>query len=605
MEKHPLQIKTPELQTSPEVQDAVAKKERLEKSKLPNDPNERIEAYMERLENIFLNPDERVRERNLEMLRDKIYNAFIIKRENVPESYFELQKRIARERGQSIDEIPRDMKERMIDTVVEDQKHSLDSWINYLTSNDAKYPTWYKYFVFRNIVNLSQFDKELGKFKVRTASTTAPFPDRYEEPLAKICDVYLKVAEDNKNLKDPEIKETFSKRFPSLYAELIQKSLKANLENKEEIKGEWIKYEKGDMRGADRLFKSLEDKGTGWCTAGKATALAQVESGDFYVYYTYDDDNNPTQPRVAIRMEDDRIAEVRGRLPHQSLEPQMNEVLDTKLSEFGPEADKFKKKSADMKLLTEIDKKSKAGQLLTKEDLVFLYEMESNIEGFGYGKDPRIEEIREKRNTGSDYAVIFDCKPEDIVVGRPDLITPTTKVYSFGGENIDYKVLPLLRPDIKMYAELPNNPIEFVNPKDIDYKKLVDQPDIYKNGTQTINPEMVNIDLEKAKVFVPDLSQFNDKPLHEVMQYAVDTYGSKYKIAGLEYRDFMLANPALAPKEFKDTNLHFFFFGSVSRDSSGDWNAPRTGWDGRVFHRRSFWLGFIWRSNVRLVLLEI
>ena len=52
---------------------------------------------MDRLENVFLNPDERVRERNIEMLRDKIYDAFTIKRENVPESYFELQKRIARD----------------------------------------------------------------------------------------------------------------------------------------------------------------------------------------------------------------------------------------------------------------------------------------------------------------------------------------------------------------------------------------------------------------------------------------------------------------------------------------------------------------------------
>jgi len=195
-----------------------------------------------------LNKDERIRERNIEMLRDKIYDAFIIKRENIPESYFELQKRVARERGQTIEEIPFEMKERMIDTVIEDQRHSLDSWIKYLTSDDAMYPTWYKYFVFRNIVRLSQFDKELGKFKVRTDSTTAPFPDRYEEPLAKICDLYQEVERDNKKLKDPEIQEAFSKKFPSLYAELIQKSLEANLENKEEIKGEWVRYQKGDMR---------------------------------------------------------------------------------------------------------------------------------------------------------------------------------------------------------------------------------------------------------------------------------------------------------------------------------------------------------------------
>lgn len=79
MEKHPLHLKNPELQTSPEVQRAVEREERHTAEKIPNDPAERIEAYMDRLGNIFLNSDERVRERNLEMFRDKIYDALIIK----------------------------------------------------------------------------------------------------------------------------------------------------------------------------------------------------------------------------------------------------------------------------------------------------------------------------------------------------------------------------------------------------------------------------------------------------------------------------------------------------------------------------------------------
>lgn len=104
MEKHPLHIKSPELQTSPEVHRAVVREERQTGEKIPNDPAERIEVYMDRLENVFLNPKESTRERNLEMFKDKIYDAFIIKKENFPESYFELQKRIARERGEAIDD---------------------------------------------------------------------------------------------------------------------------------------------------------------------------------------------------------------------------------------------------------------------------------------------------------------------------------------------------------------------------------------------------------------------------------------------------------------------------------------------------------------------
>ena len=217
MEKHPLHIKIPDLQKAEEVQDSVSRQERLNSRaleeareieeetgepidpelfdiKIPNDPTERINVYMDRMEKIFLNPDPKVRTRNLKLLKPYIYDAFIIKPEEVPESYFELQQQVAREQGIDAQEIPENMRRQMIETVIKDQKHSLDNWIGYLTSEDAVYPTWFKYFVFRNITKLSQFDKALGKFKDRTDTTVAPYPDVYREPLAQICDIYEKVA---------------------------------------------------------------------------------------------------------------------------------------------------------------------------------------------------------------------------------------------------------------------------------------------------------------------------------------------------------------------------------------------------------------------------
>jgi hypothetical protein len=429
MEKHSLHIKNPELQTSPEVNRAVEREERKNDEKVPNDPAERIDAYMNRLENIFLNPDEKKRERNLNMFRDKIYDALIIKKENFPESYFELQQRIARERGQAVEEIPENVREQMMDVAIEDQKHSLDQWIDYLTSEDAVYPAWFKYYAWTQITKLSQFDKERGEFKKRTSTTVAPYPDIYREPLAQIADIYLKVKEDNKQLSEPEIKEAFSKKFPTLYAELISKSLAASMEGREEIRGEWVKYEQGDSGAAEKLFESLEGKGTGWCTAGKSTAETQIESGDFYVYYTNDASGNPTQPRLAIRMDgDNRIGEVRRVLPHQGVEPLMQEALDGKLSEFGTEADVYRKKSEDMHILTSLEKKKEREESFTKDDLVFLYEINSSIEGFGYQKDPRIAELRKDRNTEEDMLTIFECT-KDQIAHVPSEINEDTKAY--------------------------------------------------------------------------------------------------------------------------------------------------------------------------------
>jgi hypothetical protein len=429
MEKHPLHIKNPELQTSPPVNRAVKSQERRTGERIPNDPSDRIEAYMDRLENIFLNPDKKVRDRNLEMFRSQIHDALIIKRENFPESYFELQQRIARERGQPVEHIPTDVREQMVSTAIEDQKHSLDAWIDYLTSPDAVYPAWFKFFAWKNIIKLSQFDKERGEFKKRTDSTVAPYPDIYREPLAQIADIYEKVKADNKTLREEEIKEAFSKKFPALYAELISKSLAASMEGREEIRGEWIKYEHGRRGDAERLFSSLEGKGTGWCTAGHSTAEAQIGSGDFYVYYTYDADGKPSQPRLAIRMEgDQKIGEVRGILPHQGVEPLMQEALDQKLGEFGGEATIYRKKSNDMRMLTSLEKKREKDETFTKDDLLFLYEVNSSIEGFGYEKDPRVEELRRDRNLDEDMLVIFYCTKAEIA-HVPNEINANTKAY--------------------------------------------------------------------------------------------------------------------------------------------------------------------------------
>ncbi|MGH7936342.1 MAG: hypothetical protein ACREF8_04970 [Chthoniobacterales bacterium] len=426
MEKHPLHLKNPELQTSPEVNRAAERKERREEEKVPNDPSERIGAYTDRLENIFLNPDKRRRERNLEIFRDKIYDALVIKKENFPDSYFELQKRIARERGQHIEEIPADVRGQMMDTAIEDQKHSLDAWMDYLVSPDAVYPPWFKYYAWSQITKLSQFDKERGEFKKRTVSTVAPFPDIYREPLAQIADLYERVKDDN---KDSQARREFDKKFPSLYAGLIAKSLAASMESREEVRGQWVKYEQGDDEAAAKLFQSLEWKGTGWCTAGRSTAKTQIESGDFYVYYTNDASGNPAQPRLAIRMEGrDRIGEVRGILPHQGVEPLMQETLDGKLGEFGHEADAYRKKSGDMRLLTALEKKRESETPFTKEDLVFLYEIHSTIESFGYEKDPRIEELRQGRSVEDDMLAIFECTKEQIA-HVPGEINERTKAY--------------------------------------------------------------------------------------------------------------------------------------------------------------------------------
>ena len=112
----------------------------------------------------------------------------------------------------------------------------------------------------------------------------------------------------------------------------------------------------------------------------------------------------------------------------QNLEPNIVDILDEKLREFGAEADTYRKKSEDMRVLTTLEKKRENEEAFTKDDLVFLYEINGTIEGFGYQKDPRINELRQGRNTEEDMLVIFECEREQIA-HVPSQINENTKAY--------------------------------------------------------------------------------------------------------------------------------------------------------------------------------
>lgn len=266
--------------------------------------------------------------------------------------------------------------------------------------------------------------QELKTEKNRLKNLLKAIKDEEAEQIKnKILDINQKIEAVSAPIRD------FDKKFPTLYAELTSKSLAASMEGREEIKGQWVKYEQGESGAAETLYQSLAGKGTGWCTAGRSTAETQIERGDFYVYYTNDSHGEPTQPRLAIRMDgDNKIGEVRGVLPHQGVEPLMQEVLDEKLSEFGSEADTYRKKSEDMRMLTNLIHKQEKDESFTKDDLTFLYEIDSSIQGFGYKKDPRIAELRAHRNPETDMSIIFECTKEQIAHNVTE-ITEDTKAY--------------------------------------------------------------------------------------------------------------------------------------------------------------------------------
>ena len=374
----------------------------------PSDtPEEKIRKYISRLEHAH--ELSRKSEHSLELLKKFYYDKYLIK--ELPESYINLQKEIARKEGYGNVYVSDEMKQEMLDQVRKNQKSTLDLWIDYFISEDSMYPTWFKVYAFKGMLGLSAFNKEKQEFTKRTNKTTTPFIDLNMEALSKVYDI-LKSEVGENNLTDEEI-EILSKgeSFKKLYTYYLTNQ-DSKIINDDETEGIWVKYDMGSDYMP--LWESLQGKNTGWCTAGKETAKTQLNGGDFYVYYTKDKNNEYKNPRIAIRMDGtNKIGEVRGTSKNQNLESNMEPILDKKLEEF-PDKDKYKKKAHDMKLLTLIEEKHKNNQELTLNDLKFLYEVDSRIEGFGYQKDPRIEEIISKRDKRKDISCAYSINEDEI-----------------------------------------------------------------------------------------------------------------------------------------------------------------------------------------------
>ena len=370
-------------------------------------PTEKISKYLERLE--IVHDIAKDSPHKMEVLKKFYYDKYVIKK--LPESYINLQKKIAKERGYGDITVTDEMKEEMLSNVQKEQEKSLDMWIDYLTSDDAMYPMWFKHYAFRGMLKLNKFDKEKGEFGRRSKTTTEPYIELNREALARVYDTLVKEIGTDEEISEEARKALENgESFKKLYEYYLTNTGYVNRGN--DTDGMWVKYDQGS--DYKPLWESLQGKNTGWCTAGEETAKTQLSNGDFYVYYTKDSNGEYKEPRIAIRMDGKyNIGEVRGVGEHQNLEGCMTPIAEKKLNEF-PDKDKYLKKVNDMKLLTEIDNKVNKNIELNKEDLRFLYEIDSKIEGFGYSKDSRIKEIIDKRNNKKDLTIVFNCKDENI-----------------------------------------------------------------------------------------------------------------------------------------------------------------------------------------------
>jgi len=434
-----LHKKDSKLHTSQSVEHEAQRQKELEKRKNEKDrqavsqrPDDKIANWLEVIEKTHLGhgDDPRV----LERIKQYYRNEYVIKAEDVPESAFLLEQKIARQLGHGTIEITDDFKQKKAEQIIGDQAQSLDKWLDYLSSPDATYPTWAKYWAFKAILTMGKFEKqeneithaESGQFQKRTKDTVASFPPLNPKALAMAIGAMVEKTE-KKEIKSVSKKLTFeqfsqllaTESFSKLYAQFLIEMPEYSTEGLQETRGEWVKYNQGDESAPDRLVKSLEGHPLEWCTANINTAKVHLQGGDFYIYYSINQAGEAVIPRLAIRMDGNGIAEVRGIAPDQNIDPYIADIAQQKLNEF-PDGQAYEKKSADMKRLTQLEERNNQHEELNKDDLLFLYEVNSPINGFGYQKDPRIKEIIQTRNLREDASLVLDCQPQEIAWGQDE-----------------------------------------------------------------------------------------------------------------------------------------------------------------------------------------
>lgn len=424
----------------------------------------RITNYLNRL-NSIINPPTLVvdpsrrhadfdrKERNLSMIKRGLYQSFVTKPEDISESYYDSIKRRHREEGHGDIEILEDYRQELAQTIIEDQKKSLDLWIDYLAPDDAKYPEWVKYFVFRSVLGMGNYDKKRGIFNERTRGgrTMVPFPELNREALAIVTGDLEKKYSIGKDkpagradfeftsrydipddTKQKYLKALENKNFSQLYGLAIEEYKPIAEELLKTTEGEWVKF----PRGADpkSLVSSISNHGTGWCLRGEAMAQRYLvrDQNDLYVYYSKNQEGKSVVPRVVMVVnQNGNITEVRGVGRQEELDPYIGDVVEAKLGEpeFEKEGRAYKKKASDMKTLTAIERKVNSKQELSAEDLIFLYEINSQIEGFGYDpKDPRVAQLKSKRNPEEDMPIVFGCEKDQIARSIKE-IKADTKAY--------------------------------------------------------------------------------------------------------------------------------------------------------------------------------
>lgn len=312
-------------------------------------------------------------------IKERYYDKYVIKEEDIPESYYEHT------------QYTPEMKHKEAQRIIEKQKRSLDKWLDYLMIENTTFPMWARYWALQGMLKLGVFDKTQNTFTRRKKGTTEPFVELNPEALSYAVEI-VNLYQNGKEIDDEELAILVkSENFGKIYSHNLWKI--ANDEPKKDktnaLDGIWVHYENGD---AIWLVKAISGKETYWEMRIEETAKSYLAQGTIDIYFTKDDEGKYTNPRAYIRTKRRNLAEVGGIAEDCNIEFEMIDIVEQKLYEF-PDKAKFNQKINTLKEVYKIYNKVNNGEELSEEEMLFIYQRE--IEGFS-SISPIINEIHSK-----------------------------------------------------------------------------------------------------------------------------------------------------------------------------------------------------------------
>ena len=212
---------------------------------------------------------------------------------------------------------PSQRKSQYIDKYAETQKETINEWTSYL--KQSEYPIAIKFLILKSVLNFN-YDYKLNDLIKRNNKTIRNFTPFDAGSLSEL------VSSESENLL---------KDYTQIQIENSAKIIK----NKELLKtsgnGTWLKFNGGSKTNEDERINNSKElaqlvQNTYWCT--KTNSKSQLDGGDFYVYVT--ETNGEVFPRIAIRMDEDNVGEVRGnKSSAQDIEEEMLPIAEKFLTE--------------------------------------------------------------------------------------------------------------------------------------------------------------------------------------------------------------------------------------------------------------------------------